>query len=72
VLHFTIGASSPGKVLVVTSEKGVCAVLLGSEDKSLIADLKGRDPGVVLIESCVGTAASPAIAGAFSASVRFR
>lgn len=46
VLHFTIGASSLGKVLVATSEKGVCAVLLGSEEKSLIADLKGRIPGL--------------------------
>ena len=42
VFHFTIGASSLGKVLVATSEKGVCAVLLGGEDKSLIADLKSR------------------------------
>jgi hypothetical protein len=37
----------------------VCVVFLGSEDKSLIADLKGRNPGVVLTESWAATAASP-------------
>jgi O6-methylguanine-DNA--protein-cysteine methyltransferase len=50
VLHFTIGVSSLGKVLVATSEKGLCAVLPGSEDKSLMADLKGRNPRVVLMQ----------------------
>lgn len=50
MLHFAIGASSLGKVLVATSEKGVCAVLLGSEDKSLVADLKGLNPRVVLMQ----------------------
>ena len=50
VFHFTIGASALGRVLVATSEKGVSAVLLGSKEKSLIADLQGRNSRAVLIE----------------------
>lgn len=37
-------------MLVATSEKGVCAVLLGSKVKSLIADLQGRNSRAVLIQ----------------------
>lgn len=70
MLHFTIGASSLGKVLVATSENGVCAVLLGSEDKSLIADLKGRNPRVVLMQGGDVVETTPAPDSLFFAVTR--
>ena len=42
---FSTGACVLGRVLVATSERGVCAILLGDRTETLIRDLRGRFPG---------------------------
>jgi AraC family transcriptional regulator, regulatory protein of adaptative response / methylated-DNA-[protein]-cysteine methyltransferase len=49
-LRFAVGECSLGAVLVAASEKGVCAILLGDAPGALRRDLKGRFPGVRLID----------------------
>lgn len=49
-IHFALGHSSLGHVLVARTGKGVCAILLGDEPKSLARDLHGRFPGAALRE----------------------
>ena len=48
-LHFALGDSSLGSVLVAHSELGVCAILLGDDPKELLRDLKRRFPRVSLV-----------------------
>jgi AraC family transcriptional regulator of adaptative response/methylated-DNA-[protein]-cysteine methyltransferase len=43
-IHFAVGDSSLGKLLVATTERGICAIFLGDEPEELIADLKRRFP----------------------------
>jgi AraC family transcriptional regulator of adaptative response/methylated-DNA-[protein]-cysteine methyltransferase len=51
VLHFTVGASSLGLVLVAHSARGVSAVLLGDDRDELRRDLQRRFPNVTLVDS---------------------
>jgi AraC family transcriptional regulator of adaptative response/methylated-DNA-[protein]-cysteine methyltransferase len=51
VIRFAIDHGSLGSILVATSQKGICAVLLGDEQNALVADLKDRFPKATLIES---------------------
>jgi AraC family transcriptional regulator of adaptative response/methylated-DNA-[protein]-cysteine methyltransferase len=43
-IHFAIGECSLGSVLVATSGKGICAILLGDDPAVLLDDLHGRFP----------------------------
>jgi AraC family transcriptional regulator of adaptative response/methylated-DNA-[protein]-cysteine methyltransferase len=49
VIHFAIGECSLGAILVATSERGVCAILLGDEPEALAHDLQDRFPNAELI-----------------------
>lgn len=42
VIAFALGHSSLGLVLVATTEKGVCAIILGDSEGDLVADLRHR------------------------------
>lgn len=44
VIHFAIGESSLGSVLVASSQRGVCCVLLGDDPEALAKDLQDRFP----------------------------
>ena len=43
-IAFATGMSTLGTVLVARSARGVCAILIGSEDRELVADLAARFP----------------------------
>ena len=47
-IHFAVGRSSLGNVLVAQTEKGVCAILFGDDAKALARDLRDRFPRAVL------------------------
>jgi len=49
VIRFAVGACSLGEVLVASSEKGVCAILLGNDPNALAEDLQDRFPHAHLI-----------------------
>jgi AraC family transcriptional regulator of adaptative response/methylated-DNA-[protein]-cysteine methyltransferase len=49
VIHFAIGECSLGSVLVATSDRGVCAVLLGDDPNQLARDLQDQFPKAELI-----------------------
>jgi len=48
-IRFALGECSLGAILVATSERGVCAILLGDEPEMLIHDLEDRFPNANLI-----------------------
>jgi AraC family transcriptional regulator, regulatory protein of adaptative response / methylated-DNA-[protein]-cysteine methyltransferase len=48
-IRFAIGECSLGSILVATSEKGVCAILLGDDPDALARDLQDRFPKSNLI-----------------------
>lgn len=48
-LHFAIGQSALGAVLVAASAKGIAAILLGDDPKTLVHDLETRFPNANLI-----------------------
>ncbi|AMD00581.1 bifunctional DNA-binding transcriptional regulator/O6-methylguanine-DNA methyltransferase Ada [Halomonas chromatireducens] len=41
-IHFALGESSLGNILVATSEKGICAISLGSDPEQLLQEFQGR------------------------------
>lgn len=43
-IHYTVVDSALGRLLVAATEKGVCAILIGDDDKLLIQDLRRRFP----------------------------
>jgi AraC family transcriptional regulator of adaptative response/methylated-DNA-[protein]-cysteine methyltransferase len=49
VIHFAIGECSLGSVLVATSDRGVCAVLLGDDPNQLARNLQDQFPKADLI-----------------------
>ncbi|AMP36754.1 methylated-DNA--[protein]-cysteine S-methyltransferase [Ralstonia solanacearum] len=49
-LHYAIGTSTLGRVLVATRGDGICALLLGDDAQALRAELAGAFPGATLIE----------------------
>jgi len=49
VIQFAIGQSSLGAILVASSEKGVCAILMGDDPEALATDLQDRFPKAVLV-----------------------
>jgi AraC family transcriptional regulator of adaptative response/methylated-DNA-[protein]-cysteine methyltransferase len=48
-IRFAIGECSLGSILVATSERGVCAILLGDDPEVLARDLQDRFPRATLI-----------------------
>jgi AraC family transcriptional regulator of adaptative response/methylated-DNA-[protein]-cysteine methyltransferase len=48
-IRFAVGECSLGSVLVATSERGVCAILLGDDPDALVRDLQDRFPQARLI-----------------------
>ena len=48
-LHFAVGQSSLGAILVASSEKGVAAILLGDDPEELVRNLQDRFPNADLI-----------------------
>ena len=49
MIGYDIGASVLGALLVATSERGVCAILLGNDPGGLAEDLRQRFPQATLI-----------------------
>jgi AraC family transcriptional regulator of adaptative response/methylated-DNA-[protein]-cysteine methyltransferase len=50
VIYFAVGRCSLGSVLAARTNKGVCAILLGDDPKTLARDLRNRFPRAVLTE----------------------
>jgi len=48
-IHFAVGESSLGSILIACSEKGVCAISLGEDPEALVRDLQDRFPMASLI-----------------------
>jgi AraC family transcriptional regulator of adaptative response/methylated-DNA-[protein]-cysteine methyltransferase len=48
-IRFAVGECSLGSILVASSEKGVCAILLGDDPEELTQDLQNRFPEANLI-----------------------
>jgi AraC family transcriptional regulator of adaptative response/methylated-DNA-[protein]-cysteine methyltransferase len=48
-IHFAIGECSLGAILVATTDKGVCAILLGDDPAALARDLQDRFPRAELV-----------------------
>ena len=48
VIQFAVGECQLGSILVASSDKGVCAILLGDEPESLLRDLQDRFPHATL------------------------
>jgi AraC family transcriptional regulator of adaptative response/methylated-DNA-[protein]-cysteine methyltransferase len=48
-IRFAVGECSLGSILVASSEKGVCAILLGDDPDGLVRDLQDRFPRAALI-----------------------
>ena len=48
-IRFAVGECSLGSILVASSERGVCAILLGDDPDALARELQDRFPGPTLI-----------------------
>jgi AraC family transcriptional regulator of adaptative response/methylated-DNA-[protein]-cysteine methyltransferase len=48
-IHFALGECSLGALLVATTERGVCAILLGSDPEELVHHLERRFPRAKLV-----------------------
>jgi AraC family transcriptional regulator of adaptative response/methylated-DNA-[protein]-cysteine methyltransferase len=48
-IHFAIGQCSLGSILVASSAKGVCAILLGDDPEDLVRDVQDRFPRATLV-----------------------
>jgi AraC family transcriptional regulator of adaptative response/methylated-DNA-[protein]-cysteine methyltransferase len=46
-IHFDIGSSTLGRVLVAINEKGICAILLGDSPQTVTRELRQRFPAAV-------------------------
>jgi len=69
MIGYELGASVLGTVLVATSERGVCAILLGDDGGELIADLRARFPDAMLVPGIVAPEHMTKVTG-FMASPR--
>ncbi len=61
-MRFAAGDCTLGKVLVAATENGICAILLGDDNKALVDDLRARFPRTELTEE--RTELEPALAQA--------
>lgn len=48
-IHYALGESSLGTVLVGRSSRGICAILLGDDADALLGELRGRFPKAELL-----------------------
>src|SRR5690606_23578058 len=48
-IHFAVGQSTLGAILVAQSEKGICAITLGDDPDALVRDLQDRFPKANII-----------------------
>jgi AraC family transcriptional regulator of adaptative response/methylated-DNA-[protein]-cysteine methyltransferase len=48
-IHFAIGECSLGTILVATSERGVCSIVMGDDPERLVRDLQKQFPSANLI-----------------------
>jgi AraC family transcriptional regulator of adaptative response/methylated-DNA-[protein]-cysteine methyltransferase len=48
-IRFAVGECSLGSILVASSDRGVCAILLGDDPDALVRDLQDRFPRAVLV-----------------------
>jgi AraC family transcriptional regulator of adaptative response/methylated-DNA-[protein]-cysteine methyltransferase len=48
-LHFAVGESSLGPILVATSAKGIAAILMGDDPNKLVEDLQDSFPNATLV-----------------------
>src|SRR5687768_10835254 len=58
---FSTGACVVGRVLVATSERGVCAILLGDDEEDLARELRQRFPrakGSTVLQALVAKVAA--------------
>jgi AraC family transcriptional regulator of adaptative response/methylated-DNA-[protein]-cysteine methyltransferase len=53
-IYFAIGECSLGSILVARSDKGICAILLGSEPDRLVRDLQDQFPRARLVGGDAG------------------
>src|SRR4029453_13874726 len=53
-IRFAVGECSLGSILVATTEKGVCAILLGDDHERLVRDLQDRFPKARLLGGAMG------------------
>jgi len=53
-IRFAVGACSLGAILVATTDKGVCAILLGDDPAALVRELQDRFPKARLIRGDQG------------------
>lgn len=49
IIRFAIGACSLGAILVASSEKGICSILIGDDPEALASDLQDRFPKAEII-----------------------
>ncbi len=48
-IHFAVGESTLGSILVAQSDAGICAILLGSDPEKLVHELEDRFPKASLV-----------------------
>src|SRR5690348_16174503 len=48
-LHFGTATSSVGTVLVASSDKGICAIFLGTDTDALVAELRREFPAAAVL-----------------------
>jgi AraC family transcriptional regulator, regulatory protein of adaptative response / methylated-DNA-[protein]-cysteine methyltransferase len=53
-IRFAIAECSLGSILVASSERGVCAILLGDDPEALVRDLQDRYPRATLVGGDAG------------------
>ena len=49
VIHFAVGESSLGAIIVASTEKGICAIALGDDPQTLLCELQDQFPRAQLI-----------------------
>ncbi len=53
-IRYGIGVSSLGHVLAASTDKGICAILIGADDDVLVADLERRFPNAAALQADAG------------------
>jgi AraC family transcriptional regulator of adaptative response/methylated-DNA-[protein]-cysteine methyltransferase len=64
-IHYDVGSTTLGEVLVATNDKGICAILLGDSERALLAELRERFFGAKLTQD------SARLASAMPRVIRF-
>lgn len=71
-IRHAVGTCSLGRVLVATTERGVCAILLGDDADELTADLRQRFASAELVASTeLGDALAQVVSAVDDSSARF-